>query len=86
MDVEGAVPNYKFMCNKPETKFLTGEVKYSQYHECPGSRLGDTVVSRKYAPPFANLVLVQNAGKGGGGIYAGSDNFSRDYALPSGNA
>ena len=22
-------PGYKFMCNKPESKFFTGEVKYS---------------------------------------------------------
>ena len=45
---------------------------------------GYTVVSRKYAPPppFAILALVQNAG---GGLYAGCNNFSRDYALPSGH-
>ena len=42
-----------------------------------------TVVSRKYTPPFATLALVQNAG---GGLYAGCDNFSRDYALPSDKA
>ena len=43
-----------------------------------------TVVSRKYAPPFATLALVQSAGGGGGGggLYAGCDIFSRDYALP----
>ena len=41
-----------------------------------------TVVSRKYAPPFATLALVQNAR---GGLYAGCDNFSHDYALPSGH-
>ena len=40
-------------------------------------------MSRKYAPPFAILALVQNAG--GGGLHAGCDNFSRDYALPSGH-
>ena len=40
-----------------------------------------TVVSRKCAPPFATLASVQNVG-GGGGLYAGCDNFSRDYALP----
>ena len=39
------------------------------------------VVSRKYAPPFATLALV----KCSGGLYAGCDNFSRDYALPSGH-
>ena len=38
-----------------------------------------TVVSRKYAPPFATLASVQN---GGGGLYAGCDAFSRDYAPP----
>ena len=44
-----------------------------------------TIVSRKYAPPtFAILALVQNTG--GGGLYARCDNFSRDYALPSGKA
>ena len=35
-------------------------------------------------PPFATLPLVQNAGRGvggGGGLYAGCDNFSCDYAL-----
>ena len=36
-----------------------------------------TVVSRKYAPPFATLASVQNAG---GGLYAGCEDFSRDYA------
>ena len=41
-----------------------------------------TVVSRKYTSPFATLAFVQNTG--GGGLYAGHDNFSRDYALPSG--
>ena len=34
------------------------------------------------APLFATLVSVQNAG--GGGLYAGRNDFSRDYALPSG--
>ena len=42
----------------------------------------NTVVSHKYVPPFAILALVQNAG----GLYAGCDNFSRDYALPSSKA
>ena len=40
-----------------------------------------TVVSRKYTSPFATLAFVQ---KHRGGLYAGRDNFSRDYALPSG--
>ena len=42
-----------------------------------------TVVSRKYAPPppFATLASVQNAG---GRLYVGCDDFSCDYALPSG--
>ena len=40
-----------------------------------------TVVSCKYNPPFATLALVQSAE---GGLYAGCDIFSRDYALPSG--
>ena len=35
-----------------------------------------TVVSRKYSLPFATLASVQNAG----GLYAGCDDFSRDYA------
>ena len=43
-----------------------------------GPRAVDTLVSRKYAPHFATL------GRGrGGGLYAGCDNFYRDYALPS---
>ena len=33
-------------------------------------------------PPFATLALVQNVGGGGGGLYAGCDNFSRNYTLP----
>ena len=36
----------------------------------------NTVVSRKYAPPFCNLSL---STKRRGGLYAGCDNFSRDY-------
>ena len=38
-----------------------------------------TIVSRKYAPPFATLASVKNAG----GLYVGCNNFSRDYALLS---
>ena len=39
-----------------------------------------TIVSRKYAPPYATLASVQNAGGGGGGgVYAGCEYFSRDY-------
>ena len=38
-----------------------------------------TVVSRKYAPPFVILALVQSVG---GGLYAGCNIFSCDYALP----
>ena len=38
-----------------------------------------TVVSRKYAPLFATLALVQNAG----GTY--TRDFSRNYALRSGH-
>ena len=29
----GAVPNYTFMRNKPESEFLTDEVEYSQPQE-----------------------------------------------------
>ena len=60
--------------------------------------IDNTIVSRKYAPPFATLALVQDTGGEeilsqtgwGGGIvtscvYTGCDNFSRDYALPSGH-
>ena len=40
------------------------------------------IVSRKYAPPPPpNLSLIT---KCGGGLYAGCDIFSHDYALPSG--
>ena len=42
-----------------------------------------TVVSRRYAPPFATLASVQNVG---GGLYAGCNNFFRDYTLPSDKA
>ena len=40
-------------------------------------------MSRKYAPPFATLALLQTAGGegGGGDLYTGCDIFSRDYAL-----
>ena len=38
-----------------------------------------TVVSRKYAPPFATLALVPKRRRG---LYVGCDIFSRDYALP----
>ena len=41
-----------------------------------------TVESRKNAPPFATLALYKT--QGGGGLYAGCDNFSRGYALISG--
>ena len=44
----------------------------------------NTVVSRKYGPPFAILSLSTKR-RGGGGLYVGCDNFFRDYALPSGN-
>ena len=47
---------------------------------CTPYRVTHTVVSRKYAPPFATLASVQNAG---GGLYAGCDDFSRDFAPPS---
>ena len=33
------VPNYKFVCNKSEVEFLTGETGYSQSCERRGSRL-----------------------------------------------
>ena len=38
-----------------------------------------TVVSCKYAPDFCNLSL---STKRRGGLYAGCDDFSRDYAPP----
>ena len=41
-----------------------------------------TVMSRKYAPSFCNLSLSTKRR----GLYAGCDNFSRDYALPSDKA
>ena len=40
-------------------------------------------VPQIHPPPFATLALVQNAG---GGLYAGCDNFSHDYVLPSDKA
>ena len=45
------------------------------------NNLNNTVVSRKYAPPFCNLSL---STKRRGGLYTGSDIFSRDYAIYSG--
>ena len=51
-------------------------------------------MSHKYAPPFATLASVQNAGgggggEGGGGLYAGCNNFLFNWiievvALPDG--
>ena len=38
-----------------------------------------TVVSRKYAPPLPLALSTKRRG----GLYAGCDNFSCDYALPS---
>ena len=35
-------------------------------------------------PPFCNLSLNTNHRGGGGGLYTGCDNFSRNYTLPSG--
>ena len=37
-------------------------------------------MSRIYAPPFATLMLVESVG---GGLYAGSDILSREYAPSS---
>ena len=49
------------------------------------SRLfSSTVVSCKYTPPFCNPSL--STKWRGEGLYAGCDNFSRNYALPSGIA
>ena len=39
VDVGGAVPDYKYMRNQPERKFLTGQVEYSRSCECLGSCL-----------------------------------------------
>ena len=50
---------------------------------------GEMQVKRKYRsvsqirPPFCNL---SPSTKRRGGLYAGCDNFSRDYALPSDKA
>lgn len=38
VDVEG-VPNYKYVCDKPESKFLTGQVEYSRSCKHLGSSL-----------------------------------------------
>ena len=37
----GGVPNYKFVCNKSQSKFLTGEIKYCRSREHLGSRLSE---------------------------------------------
>ena len=46
------------------------------------TNIKNTVVSRKYAPPFATLALGGGGGGGGGNVTI----FSRDYALPSDKA
>ena len=61
----------------------TREPLHSSLHKIYICNFTYTIVSRKYAPPFATLALVQNVG-GGGVLYAGCNIFSRDYALPSG--
>ena len=43
----------------------------------PDNEIACTVVSCKYASPFATLASVQNTG---GGLYTGCGDFSRDYA------
>ena len=35
----GEVPDYKLVCNKPYSEFLTGGVEYCRSHECLGSWL-----------------------------------------------
>ena len=51
----------------------------------PWNKAMCTVVSHKYTPPpFCNLSL--STKRRGGGLNAGCDNFSRDYALPSDKA
>ena len=49
---------------------------------CPVWRVVCTVVSRKYTPAFCNHSL---STKCRGGLYAGCDNFPRNYTLPSGH-
>ena len=34
VDVGGAVPDYKYVHNKPESKFVTGQVEYLRSCEC----------------------------------------------------
>ena len=37
VDVGGVVPDYKYVHNKPESEFLTGQAEYSQSCERLGS-------------------------------------------------
>ena len=39
VDVGGAVPDYKYVRNKSESEFLTGQAEYSRSCECLGSCL-----------------------------------------------
>ena len=58
IDLEGAVPNYKFVCNKPESEFLTGEVEYCRSHECLDSWL---LLERSLLPTIHKILISRAA-------------------------
>ena len=54
--VGGAVPDYKYMCNKPKSEFLTGLVEeYSPSCERLGSCLATECLMRKSSMLFLNV-------------------------------
>ena len=63
VDVGGAVPIYKLVCNKPSSEFLTGGVEYCRSHERLGSWLlfersmmkSSTLFERGLLLPYVHL-------------------------------
>ena len=53
VDVGGAVPDYKYGCNKPESEFLTGQAEYSRSCE----RLGSCLVIERSMMKSSTLFL-----------------------------
>ena len=61
VDVGGTVPDYKYMCNKPESEFLAGQVEYSSCErlefclamEC--SMKSSTLFECRHLPPMSTI-------------------------------